>query len=202
PSGPPCTSSDRNATPTTTVGSTNGTVTSARTTRRPGNRHRYSTYAPGTPSSTENAVPSTACHSVSPRIRHVRGWEKTSANPDRSSPPSSPTNPRATSVTTGHAKNTPRNTNGTAAARPHRAARPTPPRRTARSLTTALPRPTRALPRGGEPWSFATRGSVDDRRRPCLDPLVTVRRDVGGGDLEGLVGERGELGPAVGERDG
>src|SRR3954447_21633920 len=48
------------ATPPTTGGSTSGTVTSARTRRRPGNSARASTQASGTPSSTQNPVATVA----------------------------------------------------------------------------------------------------------------------------------------------
>ncbi len=49
PSGPAGAISCRKATPTTTVGSTNGTTTSARSRSRPGKRNRCSTNATGQP---------------------------------------------------------------------------------------------------------------------------------------------------------
>src|SRR5699024_831538 len=100
PSGPEGASRERKATPTTTVGSTNGTVTMARSTPRPRKERQYNTYAPGTPSSTDPAVPSTAWAKVSPMMRHVREEEKTSLTPARSRAPSA-TNPRTTSAATG-----------------------------------------------------------------------------------------------------
>lgn len=117
-SGPPSVSSERNATPTTTVGSTNGTVTNARTSPRPRNRRRYSTYAPGIPSASEIVVPSAACCSVWPTMRHVRGRLNTSTNPDRSGAPSV-VKPRATSVAAGQPKKNPRNASGSPAATVH-----------------------------------------------------------------------------------
>ena len=46
------------------VGSTNGTVTSARTTARPRNRYRESTNAPGMPIARVSAVERAACQIV------------------------------------------------------------------------------------------------------------------------------------------
>ena len=53
PSGPDSPTSSRNATPTTTVGSTNGTSSSARMRLRNGKASRCRTYAAGRPSRTE-----------------------------------------------------------------------------------------------------------------------------------------------------
>ena len=56
PSGPPSPSSWRKATPTTTVGSTNGTSSAARTAARPGSASRCRAYAAGSPRTTDSSV--------------------------------------------------------------------------------------------------------------------------------------------------
>ena len=48
------------AAPTTTLGSTNGTTTSVRSGRRPGNRNRDSAHATGTPTTTVITADTTA----------------------------------------------------------------------------------------------------------------------------------------------
>ena len=73
PSGPDSPTSSRKATPTTTVGSTNGTSSSARMTPRNGNASRCRTYAAGSPSSSEHRVASPADQTVNHSTRWVRG---------------------------------------------------------------------------------------------------------------------------------
>ena len=69
PSGPDSPTSSRNATPTTTVGSTNGTSSSARTTLRNGKASRWRTYAAGSPSTTLASVATVADQSVNHSTR-------------------------------------------------------------------------------------------------------------------------------------
>lgn len=80
-----------------------------------GNRVRYSTHAPGIPSTTHTTVASVAWVRVRPTIRHVRGLENTASNPASVGRPST-TNPRPTRDATGHAKKIPRNASGTTTA--------------------------------------------------------------------------------------
>ena len=54
----------RNAAPTTTVGSMNGTVTAASSARLPGKRNRASTYAGTIPTTRVSTVLTAACHAV------------------------------------------------------------------------------------------------------------------------------------------
>ena len=81
PSGPSAANNVRNASATTMVGSTNGTVTRARTALRPRKRQRYNRYAPGRPSATASAADAAACHTVNSAIRCTRGLPSTSASP-------------------------------------------------------------------------------------------------------------------------
>src|SRR5438128_713806 len=67
-SSPPRPTSARNAVPTTTVGSTKGTVTTARSTCLPGKSRRAKTYAPGSATTSVSAV----AHRVDEHVqRHV-----------------------------------------------------------------------------------------------------------------------------------
>ena len=130
PSGPPGASRARNATPTTTVGSTNGTSTRARSTARPGTRRRCSTNAVGRPSATETTVPAAAIPSVWPRMRHVRSRARVSPKAVRSTAPvnasASPPIPRQSMAATGHAKKTSRKATGRTAATSHHGPSPSP----------------------------------------------------------------------------
>ena len=99
-----------NAEATTIVGSTNGTVTMARNSVRPGNRTRATSHAPGSPTSSVSTVDATACQVVNHTSDQVRPSASTSAAVARLS---SPTRPVATMETTGQAKKTARNAAGT-----------------------------------------------------------------------------------------
>ena len=100
PSGPDGAISCRKATPTTTVGSTNGTTTSACSTPRPGKRSRCSTNATGSPATTETTVALAADQSVNQSTRCTRGRPSTSTTAPGSKVPSGQ-NPRATIPSTG-----------------------------------------------------------------------------------------------------
>src|SRR3954462_224930 len=100
PSGPDGAISWRNATPTTTVGSTNGTTTSARSRARPGKRRRGSTNATGSPASTDTSVATPADQTVNQSPRWVRGRPSTSVTAPRSRDPSGQS-PRASMPATG-----------------------------------------------------------------------------------------------------
>ena len=114
PSGPASPSSCRNATPTTTVGSTNGTSSAARTTDRNGNASRCSAYAAGSPSSTDSAVATAEVHSVNHTTRPTRGRPSTSTTAPGSKTPSGQ-KPRPSIPATGSTKKTPRTSSGSAA---------------------------------------------------------------------------------------
>ena len=79
PSGPASPSSWRNATPTTTVGSTNGTRSNARISPRPRKSSRCRAYAAGMPSSSDATVARPADHTVNQTTRRVRGRASTSS---------------------------------------------------------------------------------------------------------------------------
>ena len=100
PSRPDGASKVRNATPTTTVGSTNGITTNARRNRRPGSRRRYSAKVSGSPSSTVTTVARAADHTVNQSTSCVRLRVSTSSAPRRSSSPSGQS-PRASIPPTG-----------------------------------------------------------------------------------------------------
>ena len=87
PSGPPSPSSARNAEPTTTVGSTNGTRTAARTSRFPRNSYRANTYAPGSATSTVSALDTVACQIVNHATSRRWGSVTTAPSGLRSSVP-------------------------------------------------------------------------------------------------------------------
>ncbi|OSY51888.1 hypothetical protein BG846_02436 [Streptomyces fradiae ATCC 10745 = DSM 40063] len=86
--------------PTTTVGSTNGTVTTARSTRLPGKSKRARTYAPGSATSRVSAVDASACQVVNHSTSRMSGRVSTSPSRPRRQP-SSPLRPRPTMVATG-----------------------------------------------------------------------------------------------------
>src|SRR5690606_33416171 len=124
----------------TTVGSTNGTVASARATARPRNVLRYNRNAPGTPRMTLIAADAAACHTVNQAMRRNRPRPATLANASRSSP-CGPVRPRARIDPTGYRKKT----NSAAAGRAPRATRPT------RRATTAARSDRSAAGPGGVP---------------------------------------------------
>ena len=64
PSAPPGPSRARNATPTTTVGSTNGTISRAHSTRLPGNSNRPNRAAMGNATTSVTTVEAVASHNV------------------------------------------------------------------------------------------------------------------------------------------
>ena len=105
PSGPDSPTSSRNATPTTTVGSTNGTSSSARMTLRKGKSSRCRTYAAGRPSTTEQTVASPADQTVNHSTRWVRDRPRTSRTAPASKWPST-TKPRPIIPLTGSTKKT------------------------------------------------------------------------------------------------
>ncbi len=119
PSGPPSPSSWRKATPTTTVGSTNGTSSAARTAVRPGSASRWRAYAAGSPRATASSVASPEVHTVNQATRCTRGRARTSSTAPGAKRPST-TNPSATMPATGRTKSTPSTRTGAAA----RASRP------------------------------------------------------------------------------
>src|SRR5918994_5828583 len=182
PSGPLSPRTARNAEPTTTVGSTNGTRTAARTSRFPRNSYRANAYAPGSATSTVSAVDTVACQTVNHATPRSRASETTSPIGLRSRLPSG-VSPRPTIDTTGYTKNTPRNASGTASMR----------RRARRPLSM------RAWP-GIIPVSARIRASPEDGAGPLVDPLVAVPGDLlgrqrrrPGGDLGVLHEHGGEL---------
>ncbi len=86
--------------PTTTVGSTNGTVTTARSTCLPGKSKRAKTYAPGSATSSVRAVDASACQVVNHRTCRTSDCASTSPiRPSRQAP--SAFRPRATMAATG-----------------------------------------------------------------------------------------------------
>ena len=107
----------RSAVATTTVGSTNGTSTSASASRLPGNEKRATAHANGRPATRVSAVDTTACQRVNQATSTVD--RRVSTSKGRSRRPST-TRLRSRMAASGHAKKIPRNASGTAAA----AARP------------------------------------------------------------------------------
>ena len=153
PVAPSRPNSARNAAPTTTVGSTNGTVRIARNSRRPGKRYRPSTYAAGRPRTTVRTVETTACQSVNQATPRVAGLVTASRNELAPVPPS----PVASTVTSGYTKKKPRKSSG----------RPSPTAAAIRRITGTRPSTPRSTGRG---WlRFATdRGSRRSvARRRC-----------------------------------
>jgi hypothetical protein len=114
PSGPDGASNVRNATPTTTVGITNGTSRNARSTPLPGNRSRCRTKAAGNPSRTVTKVASPADHTVNQSTRRTWARPSTSRTAPGSNEPSEK-KPRLIIPATGSTKKTPSTSNGNAA---------------------------------------------------------------------------------------
>ena len=115
--------SERNAVPTTTVGRTNGIVSSATTAARPRNRNRLRTAVAGSATMRVAAVESAACTMVNHTTWRRPGSRPTSAREWSRIDPSVH-KPRARIAPTGQRKNTARNVNGPATSRV-RAARAT-----------------------------------------------------------------------------
>jgi hypothetical protein len=82
-----------NASKTTILGSTNGTVIRALTIRSPGKDLLYKRYAPGMARAKVKTVDTTACHSVNQIISSVFGSASVASQP--------PENPRDVTRTTG-----------------------------------------------------------------------------------------------------
>ncbi len=101
----------RNADATTTVGSTNGTANSARSTRRPGNVNRANTHAAGRPTSSEKPVMAVASATVNTMVSSSHGRPHASAMAAMSSQPSG-ARPVARIDATGQTKNRARNASG------------------------------------------------------------------------------------------
>ncbi len=86
--------------PTTTVGSTKGTVTTARSSCLPGNSKRAKTYAPGSAISSVSTVEASACQVVNHSTSAMSGRDSTS--PIRPNcHPESVLRPRPTIAATG-----------------------------------------------------------------------------------------------------
>lgn len=90
------------AEPSTTDGSTNGTIAAVRTADRPGKRNRASTHASGTPITAVNAVETIACATVTTTRRQVRPLERIRSSASRLQAPSI-RNARPSTATTGTA---------------------------------------------------------------------------------------------------
>src|SRR5262245_24122278 len=158
----------RNADPTTMVGRTNGTVTAARKRFVPRNAKRANTYAPGRPSASVSKVDTPACHTVNQTTRLVTGSVRTSPTAPGSHRPSG-RRPRTMMRVTGHTKNTPMKTAGTAA-------------------SAATPMPRRRV-----------MASSENRRRPAVEPSFPVLTDRLRVVLDGVRRLDGELGEHVGQ---
>ncbi|MGX1241506.1 hypothetical protein RKD46_002610 [Streptomyces pseudovenezuelae] len=99
-SSPPRPTSARKAVPTTTVGSTKGTVTTARRSCLPGKSKRAKTYAPGSAIRSVSAVEASACQVVNHSTCRMSGWARTSViRPNCQVPPA--LSPRVTIAATG-----------------------------------------------------------------------------------------------------
>ncbi len=101
------------------MGSTNGTVTAARSSDLPGKSSRANTYAPGSATASVSTVDAVACHAVNQSTDRTSGSVTTSQ--------AEPSSPSPTIDATGYAKNTARNATGTtsnAARHGNRAPRP------------------------------------------------------------------------------
>ena len=110
------------ATPTTTVGRTNGTTRIARIQVRPGIATRWRRYAAGSPRPQASSVATVDVQSVNQIARWISGRVRTSRTPPMSSRPSW-TNPLLIIPLTGTTKKTARTASGTAAVAvrvPHR----------------------------------------------------------------------------------
>ena len=86
--------------PTTTVGSTNGTVTTARSSCLPGKSKRAKTYAPGSAISSVSAVEASACQVVNHSTCRMSGRPSTSPIRPNCQTPSA-CSPRPTIAATG-----------------------------------------------------------------------------------------------------
>ena len=102
----------RSAAPITTVGMTNGTITSARTSARPRKSLRATAHAAGSPAASVSNVDTAACHVVNQTMRHVAESPRTEPGCTRPRP----SKPRAMTEPTGDAKKTAKNASGSAAA--------------------------------------------------------------------------------------
>src|SRR5660398_334959 len=87
PRGPEGPSSAKKAEPTTTVGSTKGTVTAARQRLRPGKSYRAKKYAPGRATINVRIVDTTACQTVNHATLLRLGRWRTSLKGSRENPP-------------------------------------------------------------------------------------------------------------------
>jgi hypothetical protein len=110
PSTPDGPASARNAAPTTTVGSTNGTVAIARASVRPGKSNLASTQVAGIANSTVRTVEATACHKVNQTTPRRPPSVRT-----RPTAPLSSVSPVAMIDATGHTKKASRKRAGAAA---------------------------------------------------------------------------------------
>src|SRR5660398_260746 len=112
PRGPEGPSSAKKAEPTTTVGSTKGTVTAARKRLRPGKSYRAKTYAPGRATITVRIVDTTACQTVNHATFLRLGRWRTSLKGSRENPPS-PLRLTTSMLANGERKKKPRKRRGT-----------------------------------------------------------------------------------------
>src|SRR5687768_14806295 len=107
-------SSARNADATTTVGSTNGTITRAFSSRFPGKSKRAKRYAAGIARTTVRIVDRTACQSVNQATSRTNGRPRTaSASAAANRPPGA--SPSTRIAPTGRQKKTSRKSSGPAA---------------------------------------------------------------------------------------
>src|SRR3954468_183636 len=173
PSGPDGDKRVRNATPTTTVGITNGTRTTARSIPRPGNRSRWSTNVTGSPSPTVSSVARLEDHNVNHSTRCNRPRPRTSRTPSGSNCPSGK-KPLATMPATGTTKKTSSASRGRAA-----------------SAARALPVRSRLL----------STGSPGGDVSPPLQPAVAVTGDLRRGDGERVRRGPREVRPRRRKRD-
>lgn len=122
----------RKATPTTTVGNTNGTVTTTNRTRDPAKSTRATSQMIGAATTIVSSVDAAACPSVKPS--NPQACVRSSDSP--SDPPAASCRARLTRATSGHRKKTPRNTVGTTARAPRRSATATGPSPSATARAT------------------------------------------------------------------
>src|SRR3990172_8726577 len=108
PCSSPSGSTARNASATTAVGRTKGTVTSARARVRPGKSKRPSTYAAGRPTASVSAVDATASQTVNQSTSRVSGSVRTSSV----DLPPVVVSPRSTIAPSGKTKKSARNASG------------------------------------------------------------------------------------------
>ena len=170
PSGPDDASSVRKATPTTTVGSTNGTVTSPRSSDRPGRSTRWSRCAIGSPSTSVASVASVEVHTVNHAAPSTRGLVSVSSTLPTSRWPAGK-KPSRSMPRTGSTKNTARTASGTAPAATASAVYRLPVTRRSRRSTSAAtrhgaPRCQRGPPRSGASRAAPTAPRTPGRGRP------------------------------------